>query len=265
MKRAKRKKSVYPGRQLQKIKRHLKKLLILCCVILIGFIGVKATLFVKDSDYFSIKDITVSGTKVLSKEYITGLLSIEEGFNIFKVDIDNLSRILKNEPWIKKVKVERSLPGTLAIYIEERMPFAILASDETYLLDADGFVIVKPDKGEKSYPVIKGVEKAGYRPGDRAASEKIDRGLLVLRSMRHSGLYQLSDIVAVNVSDTDKIAVKTVYQTTLNLDGNLIEREVARLKTISKILKKEKRRIKQMDLSFKKRVIVKFAKKEVIK
>jgi cell division septal protein FtsQ len=250
-------KRIYTERRAAKIKRGLKKLLIVCSVILF-FVGIyQLMILVRDSQYFALKEIHITGNEVLSKEYLIKRLSLRTGMSIFNVDIDKLYTTLTSEPWINRAKVERKLPGMLAISIQERKAFAVLVSDgEKYLLDKDGFIIERY-QGEEQYPLIKGLKKGGLEVGKRIDSEKLDKGLRVLKGIDDTDIYSSREIVSIDVSDTERIAARVGQKTLLKLDGNHIEREIARLKTVAKLLKKEKGRIEYVDLSFNKRVVVK--------
>lgn len=253
------KKSISTEKKLLKIKNIYYRLRIFFILILVSFCGFQLIAYIKQSDYFNVKEINISETHFLSEKYIVKLISVAPGMNIFKIDIEKISKTLVNEPSIKKIKVERRLPKTININIQERMPFAVLISTEKYLLDDDGFIVKKIDfkKDTKGYPLIKGIKKIKYNIGDRVASERFLKGLEVLKNLANSGLYDLRDIFFVDMSDMRRISIKMTNGTRLNLDANNIENEVSRLKTISKLLKKDKRRIEYVDLSFRKKVVVK--------
>ena len=250
-------KRIYTERRAAKIKKGLKKLLIVCAVILFFVAIHRLMILVRDSQYFALKEIHITGTDVLSREYITKRLSLRTGMSIFAVDIDKLYRALTGEPWIERAKVERKLPGMLAISIQERKGFAVLVSaGERYLFDKNGFVIEKY-QGEEHYPLIKGLAKTDFEAGKRIDSEKLDKGLRVLKGIDATDVYSSREIVSVDVSDTERIVAQIGEKTLLKVDGNHIEREMARLKTVAKLLKREKGRIEYVDLSFNKRVVVK--------
>ena len=79
----------------------------------------------------------------------------------------------------------------------------------------------------------------------------------MLKGIDATDVYSSREIVSVDVSDTERIVAQIGEKTLLKVDGNHIEREMARLKTVAKLLKREKGRIEYVDLSFNKRVVVK--------
>ncbi|HUU50168.1 MAG TPA: FtsQ-type POTRA domain-containing protein [Nitrospinota bacterium] len=259
MKYKKSKKSSSAEKRFLKIKKIYYRLRIFCIPILIAFFVFQLITYIKQSYFFNVKEINILGTNFLSEKYIAELISVEPGMNIFKIDIEKISKVLGKEPWIKKVKIERKLPKTININIQERKPYAVLLSTEKYLLDDAGFIIKKLDFKEETerYPLIKGVKKINYNIGNRVSLERPLRGLAILKNLSNSGLYNLRDIFIVDMSDMRRVSIKMTNGTRLNLDESNIEKEVSRLKTISKLLKKDKRRIEYVDLCFRKKVVVK--------
>ncbi|MGC8778492.1 MAG: cell division protein FtsQ/DivIB [Candidatus Caldatribacteriaceae bacterium] len=93
--------------------------------------------------------------------YLEGL----KGRNIFGVRSWELQQVLKSVPGVKRVEVEKVLPHTLRIKIEERQPeVALERGAGLTCLDGDGVEV--PCEGESRIQVVKvrGLEEYGYSP-----------------------------------------------------------------------------------------------------
>ena len=78
-----------------------------------------------------------------------------------------------------------------------------------------------------------------------------------MKSLKNAGLYDLKDISMIDVSEGERVFVKA-RDMDIRLNTDNFKREISRLKTVSKLLKRDKRRIKYVDLSFEKKIIVKY-------
>lgn len=246
-----------PIKKTIRFKQILKGLAVVCFFVFIIFSSFKMVAYLKDSYFFRVKEVNVKGTHFLLKEDITKTLNVKPGMSIFEIDIDRLKERLKKEPWIREARVERRFPNTLNINIQERVPFAVLLSKDRYLLDDSGFVIKRVDGEKRVNPLIKGAENVDVEIGSRVSKDEIHTGLEILKSLKSAGLYDLKDISMIDVSQRERASVKT-QNMDIRLNTDNFKREISRLKTVSKLLKRDKRRIAYVDLSFKKKIIVKY-------
>jgi len=73
---------------------------------------------------FRVHDIRVQGAKTLSRDQVIALSGIGPGTNVFHLDTDAVAASLTADPWIAAATVQRHLPGTVEIEIQERAPVA---------------------------------------------------------------------------------------------------------------------------------------------
>lgn len=83
--------------------------------------------------------------------------------NYFLVDPSHLEKVvLKNFLAVKEVQVQKKFPNDMTVYIEERVPIAIISKlnagrsqeAESYLIDSDGFVLGMVEKDFMSLPKV---------------------------------------------------------------------------------------------------------------
>ncbi len=93
-------------------------------------------------NYFSIKDVQVTGTKRMAKEDVLTQAEIKPGMNLLAVNMENIEGLLSGNPWIESSQVTRVLPDTLKIRVVEREPsFLVQFEDRLCYADGEGRII----------------------------------------------------------------------------------------------------------------------------
>ena len=113
------------------------------------------------SPFFDVDRIRFSGIAYASKERMSGITEELKGDPMASVDIESASDRIKELPWVKEVKINRSWwGGEMSIEILERTPVAVQAVTDGYeLLGREGKILQKvADTG--GFPVIEGVANA---------------------------------------------------------------------------------------------------------
>lgn len=127
------------------------------------FIIVKFILWAASTPYFSVREITVEGLKYLPQESVMAEVDSVRGLNIFKLNINELEEKLENFPWVKRARIYRSLPSTIAVKLTERSPLALLnSSGRLIVIDYDGNFLAPPLNGQVyDLPVISNCFQGG--------------------------------------------------------------------------------------------------------
>ncbi len=133
-------KQVERKRKVRKKKHYLRKFLILValCIALYLFLS---------SDYFTVKKITVQGSKYYTQEEVTALAGAKEGGNLFfDENIKKMKKRLEKDPYFESVKFKRIIPDALVIQVTERpQTAAIIYGDQYVVIDGTGLVLRKTD------------------------------------------------------------------------------------------------------------------------
>lgn len=145
------------GKRKVKIKRIQRKSKIkfkhiLFYFILLGgiFYGVQRTyLFLISWDKLNVQKVEVVSGKPEIQEEIQRFLEGKSLGNILLLDISLLQEKFTAHRWIKEVRVRKILPSTLKIEAKVRSPIALLKLDNIYLIDREGVLLEKIEKGEK--------------------------------------------------------------------------------------------------------------------
>lgn len=101
---------------------------------------------------FALEYIYLEGRQHANKDQLTAALGLQAGDPILGVSVEDIQTRIRKLPWVRNAVVERQLPDTLHVHVEERQPVAVWQHDNAlYLVDETGFVIDKTDPGELEY------------------------------------------------------------------------------------------------------------------
>ena len=138
---------------------------------------------VKTDDIFAIKRIEIAGCGKTSEKRVLGQLEHLNGRNIFDVDIDQVNRSLKTNPWVKEITTIRKLPDTIRVMIREYSPVAIAnITSRFYLVAKNGKIldIHNSSLSPESLPVI----NLAAESEDSIAEKKVTMASVMLERIR---------------------------------------------------------------------------------
>lgn len=107
---------------------------------------------------FNIQNIQVLGIKNISKNRIDKIIKSQSTQIISKIDIDMIKEEIEKIEWVENIFIQRRLPSSLRIEIQERQPIAIWQKNKNhFLVDKNGKVIHSSMSKEFSHlPIIVG-------------------------------------------------------------------------------------------------------------
>ncbi|WP_446424912.1 cell division protein FtsQ/DivIB [Mailhella sp.] len=117
---------------------------------------IKAWRFCLTSEYFTIREIAVSGNVQVKTPEVLRICGIEKGENSLAVNVHKAEQELMKNPWIESVNIRRDLPDSFTIQIEERVPlFCARKNDRLYYVSGQGLLIAPVDpRSFRSLPVL---------------------------------------------------------------------------------------------------------------
>ncbi len=123
------------------------------------------------SERLKVTHVEVRGGHFLSEGEVRELLGPAVGENILTLDIDALKQRLRASPWVQDAHVQRNLPDTLRVEIEERQPVALAEIDRLYLMDAAGVLIelYGPRTASFDLPIVRGLGGLGLAEREERA------------------------------------------------------------------------------------------------
>jgi len=122
---------------------------------------------------FRLRDIRVEGTQSLLPGEVITRAGIGSGTNVFHLDTGSIVSALEADPWIRSATVERHLPGSVVITVQERTPIArALVGTSSTVVAGDGTVL--PGAAATGLPEIR-ASVGELTDDDRtAAAEALD-------------------------------------------------------------------------------------------
>lgn len=141
--------------------------------------GLEVREFLATSPRLRIDRIEASGNQRVSADAVKAMVDGLRGENILYADLDAWRTRLLTSPWIKDVSFRRSLPSSIEVVVQERVPIAIARRGVRLLLvDEHGTEIDEygPDYASLDLPIVDGFSGAAQ---DAAADD--GRGALAAR------------------------------------------------------------------------------------
>jgi len=235
----------------------LSLFLILICAFGLG--GHAGWTWLATSDSFSVRAIHVEGNMAVSEKDILKRAEVKKGENIFQFHIKEICLRLMKHPWIKEVSVERGLPDTVFIQVVERVPFAIVSSDNHYLVDRDGFILsVRKPVKNPHLPVIIDKKAINMIAGERITNNVYVTGREFLSMAAQYAFNEERGIRTIKLDKGNKILTEMRDKRILFFfDKYHIAEGFEKLYGMEKILAGKE--VKKIDLSYRDQVVITYA------
>ena len=118
------------------------------------------------SSLFEVKHIIVKGNQHISTEKVVAVSGLYTGTNIFRIDLTEAGRKLDLLPVLKEVQLNRVMPGTVVIEVEEREPVALVPIGNGFVEVDSELVHLRPGRvGTAGLPILTGVDARSTGPG----------------------------------------------------------------------------------------------------
>lgn len=91
---------------------------------------------------FAVKNVIVEGRHHTDVDTLRAMVNMEKGDPIFSFEPAEAKKMVERISWVKSAHVERRLPDTIYIRIEERQPMALWQRNKRLsLIDAEGVIL----------------------------------------------------------------------------------------------------------------------------
>lgn len=185
-------------------------------VVLFGAVKVRA--FVSTSPTLRIESIEPSGNHRVPADAVRTMLEGLRGENILFADLEGWRSRLLESPWIREVSFRRSLPSSIQVVVQERLPIAIARRGSRLLLvDERGVAI---DEYGPAYSALDLPIVDGFSGESENAAEDETRGALAARLVM---ALRQKPVVAGRLSQVD---VSDVHNVTILLNDDPAELRV---------------------------------------
>ncbi len=179
---------------------------VLALTAIIGGLAYAAYDAVRRSPYFLVRTIDVAPTAHLDRPAIITAIGLDTPGNIFTFDTDAARDALLAHPWVATARVEKVLPETVIVRLEERRPSGAVVLDAPYLVDATGRPFARVAAHEiAGLPLVTGLDRADFDADPDAAYERVRAALAVARRYQQSPLEARHPLGTVHLAPGDRV------------------------------------------------------------
>lgn len=115
---------------------------------------------------FAVNNILVEGRENSDIEVLKAIINVKKGDPLFSLNPDDAQELVERVVWVKSAHIERRLPDTIYIGLEERQPMALWQVDgKLKLIDRQGEVITSDGLAKfKNLIVVVGTDAPSRTP-----------------------------------------------------------------------------------------------------
>jgi cell division septal protein FtsQ len=219
------------------------------------------------NDAFAIQHIEVQTDGVLNLETIRRWARVKAGQNLMALDLATVQRDLEIQPPIQFAAVERVLPHTLKLSVNERQPAAQTlislgradggVEQVIYDFDEDGFAMTPldprwrsaPPPASERLPVLLDVPPGDVQLGRQTESPQIRAALQLISELDHSPMAGMVEFKSISVAVPEILQVTTSQGAEVTFSLNAFEAQLRRWRLICDQYQKWGRAITWLDLS----------------
>jgi cell division septal protein FtsQ len=207
--------------------------------------------FVYENPEFAIRHIDVQTDGVILPDQLRSWAGVKTGDNLLALDLATVKRNLELVPLIDSASVERVLPHTLRIRVNEREPVAqvnVPTADTSgkinvtvFKLDADGYVMQPLDprlsvmplaQVRDQLPVIIGLNAYQLQLGRRMDSPQLQAALQLITAFNSSPMAGLVDLQRIDVSAPEILVATTTQGSEITFGLGDFSRQLSRWREI---------------------------------
>lgn len=209
------------------------------------------------SPYLAVTEVTVAGAQRVAKEEIISASGITPGQNMFSFSKDEVASLLRANPWVERVDINRELPGTVEITVKEREATALVSLETLYVMDSGG-VIFKRYSAEDGLdlPIVTGLTRDALASGGAAIEASLMELISVLT--KRSG-FNITGVSEISVDADHGISIYTLEDgVRLDLGTGSFEEKLASFEKIRDTRGGVLKGIEAFDLNNHREVVVRF-------
>lgn len=249
----------------------LSLLLILLSLLGAGLFGAQRllnSLFFTNPDY-AIHSVEVTTDGDLARDAVLRAAQIEDGSNIFAINLSTVEDRLRALPQVEEVDVQRLLPDKLVIVIQERRPIAWIASadanktgfnyDGAFLVDRRG-IVLQPKGSAPEYmtlPVIIGVDLKKVTVGQPVDNDSVKAALELIRECPEM-LQSRFQIATIDVSKEYSLVVTDKQRSLVTFSPDDLTDQLRRLAMLLSYCEKNSKELQSANLMAERNIPVVF-------
>ncbi|HYI45953.1 MAG TPA: FtsQ-type POTRA domain-containing protein [Actinomycetota bacterium] len=135
------------------------------------------------SPLLRVKHVRVVGAQHTTSAQVAEVAGLDEADNLLLLSTEDLEQEILELPWVADAEIDRRLPDTVRVRIEEREPALVIEIPSgRWTIDAHGRVLQK-GRAAESLPILSGAITGELEPGEQMTHKGVVGGLKVWRSL----------------------------------------------------------------------------------
>ena len=199
------------ARKRRKLVLKIIKWITLIAIIIAGIV------YAMLSPIFNVANIKVNGNSKISSESIISLSGLKVGQNIFNFRTSNIIDNIKQNAYINSVQINRSLPDTIEITVEERVTTFMMTFGNAYVyINNQGYILEITSK-EGDYPLLLGYEtpEEDIQEGNRLCTNDLEKlsDILKIMEVAASGENKIREMITeIDMTDSSDYVLQLVSE-----------------------------------------------------
>ncbi len=247
----------------EKAKKQIKNLgEIIVWMIFIGAIIVVVSNIQKfkiRSPYFTVQNIElkIDSRRVENPGEAFIYLNIKKGTSIFEINPGKLvQEIMVRHPEVREAKVEKKLPHTLVVEVNNRIAVAQVRLTQFYPVDNEGFLLPYSSNFRlNNLPCLQGIDSSELKVGEQNQNPKLLLGLKVVALIRKN-FPQVYRSIDIDVADKRNIILFLPSGIKVKLAEYRLQDKVSKLKIILQDVNRKNLHPEFIDLRFDKAILI---------
>ena len=222
---------------------------------------------VYENKAFAITRVEVQTDGVISQDQLRRWSGVRPGQNLLALRLEDVKRDLEMQAVIESVSVERVLPGTLRLRINEREPVAQINVPvlkpgggfdlKTYQIDDNGYVMlpldsrqraVPPAQSDDQLPLILGI-RGEVQPGRKLDSAQVQAALKWIESFEASEMANVVELKKIDIVSPEVLIVTTGQGSEVTFGLDKFEQQLLRWQAIHDECARSNRAIATLNLA----------------
>jgi len=147
------------------------------------------------SPMLHVRRVQVAGASHVTTADIRAVTAVQ-GENLLLLSTGDVAARIEELPWVKDAEVDRRLPGTVSVKIQERRPAVVVTvAAGSWTIDSRGHVL-EEGASSKGLPTLTGTALTRLAAGERIEADVVHAGLEVWRSLPRRVRVEVASIVA---------------------------------------------------------------------
>lgn len=232
----------------------------------LGYGGYRVAEYALTSRRFNLTsagDVVVEGNHYVSGDEVLNALGLPlsgssgRGVNIFRLSLEEKKKQVESIPWVRAATLTRAYPHRMIVRVVEREPVAFAnVGGEVKLVDEDGVLLEKPERGSFAFPVIGGLDAASNLADRRARLAVFETFMREMADGAASSGWQISEVDLSDAEDLKAVLVQGSETILVHFGHQNFSERFHDFLTLIPEMRKTNARIDSVDLRYRNQVVV---------